>query len=367
MITELRVHNYFSLVNFELTFGDLNILIGSNGSGKTAAMAALRKLRDVILATGDIQTIFPPLSKTRWLDSDISEFQVSTRQSEGEFEYRLIIRHASGLEKSQILEESLKHNGKSIFSFKDGIIKLFNDSYNKEAEFHGDSTRSGLGIISEGPNNKLLGSFKAQISKVVYVQPNPYLMESLSESEVNMVSSSMDNLSSWIRSLIQDVQIAIDIQAHLANFLEGFRSLVFQDLGVGRRFMTARFKAEGIETMFAFEELSEGQRVIIGLVALIEYAKRYGAILILDEPDNFVSPHIVNLWFAELQARTYYEQEFQCILISHHPQIMDQMVDTGVLFMRAAGGHTITKDVSDDDSKAVSEIMARGWQSGSGD
>jgi predicted ATPase len=49
MITRLRVRGFKSLLDFDVTLGPLTVLVGTNGSGKTSVLEAIKFLRDAVL------------------------------------------------------------------------------------------------------------------------------------------------------------------------------------------------------------------------------------------------------------------------------------------------------------------------------
>ncbi|NET17056.1 MAG: AAA family ATPase [Okeania sp. SIO1H6] len=80
MLKKLYVNNFKCLVNFEIKFSNINLLLGANGSGKTTVFEVLHKLQKFILGefetTGkyyQVSEIFHQQDLTRWQNSPIQK------------------------------------------------------------------------------------------------------------------------------------------------------------------------------------------------------------------------------------------------------------------------------------------------------
>jgi ATPase subunit of ABC transporter with duplicated ATPase domains len=114
-----------------------------------------------------------------------------------------------------------------------------------------------------------------------------------------------------------------------------------------------------------FIDLSEGQRTLIALYVLLYCAVDKERTLLLDEPDNFIALAEIQPWLMKLLDRVD-EQNGQVILVSHHPELLNQMAGQGgVLLDRPGGGETRVLPFAppDDTGLTPSEIIARGWES----
>jgi ATPase subunit of ABC transporter with duplicated ATPase domains len=69
--------------------------------------------------------------------------------------------------------------------------------------------------------------------------------------------------------------------------------------------------------------LSEGQRCLICLYAILHFLLAKGSVVILDKPENFVSLREIQPWLTAV-SDTIEEGEGQMLLISHHPELMNQ-------------------------------------------
>jgi ABC-type molybdenum transport system ATPase subunit/photorepair protein PhrA len=98
------------------------------------------------------------------------------------------------------------------------------------------------------------------------------------------------------------------------------------------------------------------------LYVILYSLKHSHDVLFVDEPDNFVSLREIQPWVLELQD-VCHDVSRQAVVISHHPEVINQMVDgSEILFSRAEGGHVLTRKYPDTNGLTASETMARGWE-----
>ena len=132
------------------------------------------------------------------------------------------------------------------------------------------------------------------------------------------------------------------------------------------RILGAGFKAEdnsenGSPTFFNFEQLSDGQRIIIVLYTLLHTRRS----IFLDEPENYLALQEIQPWLQEFYDSVG-EALPQALLISHHPEVINYLDLKDCLWMeRAATGpariQKIPEDTEDTNEKALrlSELIAR--------
>ena len=143
--------------------------------------------------------------------------------------------------------------------------------------------------------------------------------------------------------------------------------------GEGRREIKVRMagakngNGEGRETEYLLSELSEGQRVLIGLYAVSHFALKPGATICFDEPDNFVALREVQPWLAKVLDATDEEDDAaaQVLVASHHPELLNRMAfKEGLMFDRPEGRHTRVRRFGDPSGTGLTaaELVARGWE-----
>jgi ATPase subunit of ABC transporter with duplicated ATPase domains len=112
-----------------------------------------------------------------------------------------------------------------------------------------------------------------------------------------------------------------------------------EDAGERRREVKVRMEASNgrpgskQETEYLLGELSEGQRVLVGLYAILHFAMKPSRTLCFDEPDNFIALKEVQPWLARILERTEDEEApAQVLIASHHPELLNRMAFKDGLF-----------------------------------
>ena len=112
---------------------------------------------------------------------------------------------------------------------------------------------------------------------------------------------------------------------------------------------------------YYFNELSEGQKVLIALYALV-YCTPENSLICIDEPENFLALPEIQPWFDTLYDQCA-ERGLQALLISHHPKIINLLAsDSGYWFSRENNLTRIQKISPEDESGlSIAELIDRGW------
>jgi predicted ATPase len=116
----------------------------------------------------------------------------------------------------------------------------------------------------------------------------------------------------------------------------------------------------------AFDQLSDGQRQLLMLYTLLEVFVRAGSTLCIDEPENFVALRELQPWVWRLE-NSIEKHGGQCILASHHPEIIDRLDVANIVLLSRDGDGTTqalpfpTESVGED-MLTASEVLARSWE-----
>lgn len=370
MIKRLYVDNYKCLVNFTYKPGQLQLLIGENGTGKTTAMEVLLKLRDFVGLGHTTAYMWPSTSLTAWQSRPEQTFELEIDGNNGRYAYRLVIEHNREEDKSRIKEESLRFDKSPLYNFDGQDAHLFRDDGTAGPGFPFDWSRSAISTIPERRDNQKLTWFRQQLGHVFYFAINPWKMATQSDKEQAEPCHDLANFASWYRHLTQDSPEQMGpLFDSLREVIDGFSSLKLVQAGATTRLLFVQFnqdvdrQSDASPYLLPFDTLSEGQRCLIALFTILHFAVHPDATICIDEPDNFIALRELQPWLLEFCDRVR-DKSAQSLLISHHPELIDQMaVNHGVRFYRDKLGPTRAKpfEWSKDDGISPSEIIASGW------
>ena len=367
MLERLYINNYRCLVNFEIKFDEMTLLLGTNGTGKTSIFDILHKLRQLIIDNAKIGGLFSSENLTVWLDSNIQTIELSVKGNGGEYTYKLVIEHKTVEDKQRISEEFLSYNGNSLYRCKQGEVHLYQDDYKEGPIYTFDWTMSGLSTILSRKDNTKLIWFKDWISKLFIVNLQPYNISSVTKDEIQMIDRGGINFASWFRYISQEYQNKVyNLYDHLREAVPGFDSFQLQTAGKQKILNVGfRKKNKSNEVKYLdFENISDGQKVLIILHTFLISLQNMGHILLIDEPDNYLALAEIQPWLIELEEICG-EKIPQVILISHHPELIDYMgIEQSRLIDREplSPARVVPFKANIENGLKLSEFVARGWE-----
>jgi ABC-type transport system involved in cytochrome c biogenesis ATPase subunit len=370
MLIRLHATNYRCLVNFEFRPTTKQLIIGRNGTGKTTLLDVLAMLRDVAVRGLPLEGYLGGKTRTSWQSVAEQGFELGVKGNGGAYRYTLLVDEKGTPPRPRVKQETLDFIGKSLFRFQEGTIGLFNDQQKPtpSVEFPFDWHRSGLATVEEGrKDNAKLTWFKRWLRGLTQVQINPWAMSARSERESHEPAKDMGNFADWYRHLrLESGSTIFEAMTTLREAVPGLEALDAKEAGLDVRVLQATMRSpDGESVELPFTDLSEGQRCLIALYVLLYCAVDKERTLLIDEPDNFIALAEIQPWLMKLLDRVD-EQNGQVILVSHHPELLNQMAGQGgVLLDRPGGGETRVLPFAppDDTGLTPSEIIARGWES----
>ena len=363
MLTRIYIDNFRSFVNFEYRPEKKQLLLGENGGGKSSLLGAIRYLKQFV--KGD-ENPFTQSTRTRWQDQPLQVFEIDALLDESKYEYKVEIQFDTETRQQSVSLETLKVSGKPVFELAHGEIHFFVNGSNQATTVSLETAKSTL-HLSQLSNSHVL-RFVEWLDSVhcFRIDAYPGTMDESADHEERLPDFELDNLAGWYRHLVQARPAEnIGFLRSLKEALNGFQSLRFSSEEDGVRRLRADFTApKKVKASYSISELSEGQRCLTGLYMILHFLIAKGHTVFIDEPDNFVSLREIQPWLLAAE-RAVEDSGGQLILISHHPEVLNQWAsEYGLSFFRASNGQVRTKKFKADPKGDLqpSELIARGWE-----
>ena len=169
-------------------------------------------------------------------------------------------------------------------------------------------------------------------------------MEETADSILLIPDYELEYLASWYRHLIESDPEGMDaFRSSMREVLSGFLNLRLSSEDDGVRKLRADFTSPTQRKLtVSLHELSDGQRCLIAFYMILHFLIAKGHTVFLDEPDNFISSREIQPWLNVAQDAVE-DNNGQLILISHHPEILNQWSqEYGLRFFREENGHVRT-------------------------
>jgi predicted ATPase len=265
---------------------------------------------------------------------------------------------------AQVTTERLADDEGTLFQVVGGKLALGSE---QRAEFLVGQSQSAIwhDKASACPRIRL---FREWLQATTVLRLNPYAEADKAVSADEFLQRDGSNFAGWYRRL-QDAhrQVLEPLASDLAEVIDGFAGL--NSFKPEARYIIQSLVRCGGENAkglpFGWSELSEGQRTLIVIYAVMHAAKAGKPFLLcLDEPDNFVA-------LREMQPLVHMIEEFvdeghiQVLIASHHPEFINMWGhEQSALLYRQDAGHTELKTFPPRDTGMLSpaEIIARGWE-----
>jgi hypothetical protein len=283
------------------------------------------------------------------------------------FVYRLVVEPSVTVPiQARIAHESVTLDGSPLLEFANGEVRLYDDNFALRASYPFDRSRSALTTVSEAPERKALFALRVWFGSLLCFQINPFAMVALADREDEFPNANLSNFASWYRHLVptfpQENQAFVE---SLKESIPGFRYLKLLKYMENSRAVMTDFQSPnpGSDIGFNLTELSDGQRCLIALYAILHFVVRKGGTVVIDEPDNFIALREIQPWLMAV-SDALETTGSQVILISHHPEFINQWASScGYQLERPDNGPIQVRRFQMDPEFAPNpaELVARGW------
>ena len=339
MLERLKVHGFRTLVNTEIRFDPLTIMIGKNGVGKTTILDSLQLLGN--FSRGGIDRAFgpPPWSLSWQRTKGIGyipavRFEVQVK-AEGRYNYVLSLSEKSGT--PLVTEERLMHpdDNRTVASLGPGNRPPSGTILNPEK----DSYEPAIEQVS------------SMLKSVISYELNPARIEQPTDPEHDYVSREGFGIAGVLANMKDsDRESFSRLQSRFRRFRPETDSIeVWSSAGK----VVWGLRDRGQEYPFPAVHLSWGDRQLMGVLCIL-YVTTPGATIAIEEIDRGFNPARYTEIIEVLSEAAYDGLDgrgrIQIVVTTHSPSFLnrlDDRLDEIRLVSRVAQGATIVKPLLD--------------------
>lgn len=342
VLKRIYAHNFRSFVNFDWAPPRAGVLVGKNGSGKSALIEVLWLLQDLVVQGRTVDETASASARTVWLQDPEQAFEIDLDHDGQSFHYRIGIRLEG--DRGAVYEE-LFAAGALLYKATAGKVELFGDDPPSPAPrttIPFDRRRSFLSALEPRPDNKRLIAFRDGIRSIWAMKPDPRRVGGAAVAESSYLDRDLSNFASWYRSRVQEDPDASDLlRADLNQTVIGFSALRLEPITPEVKDLRVRFAFGGRTHELPWAKLSDGQRLLIALYGLLRFGLSKASFIALDESENYVAPAEIQPWLRAV-ADSAAERNQQLLVVSHHPESINYMAADAAwrMWRDKEAGHT---------------------------
>ncbi len=361
-IKHIKVDNFKSLVNFELSLAKFSCLVGLNGSGKSTVLQFFDFLSQQF--RGDLSGW---LKQRQWEASDLNS-KLTRKQN---IDFEILLSHVDYSEfeikwSASLNRQTLRCTSERVEWNKQLLLKVENGNYQtwtlqrvtqgvipgKDGINTYLSTIEKREILSGNIPFNYQGSVMSQIKdsqlhqeirqlKTFFANLHaldllaPELLRQRTRDAGDSLGIGGEKLSAFLHGLGEEKRS--DIQAKLANIYPQFKQLDLSSLRYG-------WKKLAVQEQFGDTIIkTEARHVADGflrILAVLAQLSKYQSFLLLDEIENGVNPELIEFLVDELVVSWP-----QVLITTHSPMVLNYLEDEiaieGVIYIyKAKNGAT---------------------------
>jgi predicted ATPase len=335
VIRRLYVHNFRCLENFELPISGQSsvLLIGNNGSGKTAVGLALEILQRIARGTNRVGDLVKSKDLTRGRTDLPMRFEVEVELDAKRYEYVIAFELPGGFKELRVLEEKLAVDGRPIYDRSVAQVHLAKTGREKEAKFLIDWHLVALPIVQEQSTKDPLNVFKRWLGRMLILRPIPGLIRGDSSQETLQPNVQVTDFGAWFSGLLAYAPAAYgEIDAYLKQVMPDLKDIKNPEVGTDARSLVVQFSSDLGSATIPFEDLSDGEKCFMICALVLAANDAYGPVVCFwDEPDNYLA--LPEVGHFVLALRKTFQTGGQFIMTSHNPEAIRRFSEENTLVL----------------------------------
>ena len=357
--------------NFELKLAGMSsvLLIGENGSGKSAVGQALEVLQKIGRGTSRVSELVKVKDFSGGRADVPMRFEVETEFDGKVYEYVVAFELPTGGSDILLREERLTADGKVVYRRERTKVELpvlvpkestadpLKDMYSAALDLGITQTVSlhnqtvGLPIIQEqflGARPDRVHLFRYWLARILILRPIPALMKGDADPKVSEPNSSVSDFGAWYSGLLSHVPAAY---AKMVDFLRqvmpDLKELKRPVTGENAGRLQVEFSTGKGSVTVGLEDLSDGEKCFMVCALVLAENAGFPRICFWDEPDNYLALSEVGDFVMEL--RRAFQSGGQFIATSHNPEAIRHFTrdSTLLLFRRNHLEPTVVRPVEE--------------------
>lgn len=360
IIKRLRVKNFKSLRDVDVTLGSLNVLVGRNGAGKSNLIDALRFVRDALIYNLD-----EAVSARNGIDSIRHHGASSAGEIEIEIQIDLEAGHWSGA-----YGFCLRTLSDGMFTIVWEIATLSRDGTTMRvhvserfngvsmSEFEICTPPSGTDLGALGLGNLQMDEWFTPMSDFLkdmgFYHPNPGgLREPQKPTVFYPLRESSNNLASVLRHLERDPAAKRMISEALTALTEDV--VDFRVEAVGGYLVTYlhHHRVDGHNQPFELDSESDGTLRLLGILTAL-YQQPTLPLLAIEEPELNIHPGALEA-LCELLKEAGLRQ--QVLLTTHSPDLIETFPAEAFLVVDRSGSESCIGPLMDKQTEAIHDRL----------
>lgn len=390
MIKTIKLKNFFSLASEEISFGDLNALVGINGAGKSNLMKALQVLKAVI-NDGEMSSLFI----NQWGGFDAVMFLGNTDpkafiQIEFEFDpvvlgqygyrfqepvvYRIRFHKVASSQNYYLCESFHTKNADGMPNYR--YLQIDNGrGFAKEGRTNDQqSVRYELDNATESILNQLVDkdryyqiyTLREAIKDIaIYTYFNTTTTSAIRKpvlpGSINRLLPDGSNLPQVLNAIkVNDKQSYSKIKDALTAVNPNFRGLDFNFLGTSIELL---LDEASLNRAIHVTHISDGTLRYLCLLAIV-FNPRRGRLVCIDEPEVGLHPDMLG---ELMQAIGGVSNQTQYVVSTHSSLLLDQVpVSDVIVFEKDEYNRSVVRDFRDEEYVLWAKQYGTGtlWRNG---